>query len=44
MSGGVGSVGAVVIGRNEGERLKRCLTSLSCVTALVIVVTPNMAA
>ena len=29
--------GVVVIGRNEGERLRRCLTSLSAVDALVYV-------
>jgi glycosyltransferase involved in cell wall biosynthesis len=29
--------GVVVIGRNEGERLKRCLSSLSAVTSLVYV-------
>jgi glycosyltransferase involved in cell wall biosynthesis len=29
--------GAVVIGRNEGERLKRCLTSLSDAAALIYV-------
>jgi glycosyltransferase involved in cell wall biosynthesis len=30
-------VGAVVIGRNEGERLKRCLSSLSSIRAAVYV-------
>ena len=29
---GTGTVGVVAIGRNEGERLKRCLTSLSGTT------------
>lgn len=28
-AGGTGAVGVVVIGRNEGERLQRCLSSLS---------------
>ena len=37
MSAEVGRVGAVVIGRNEGERLKRCLASLSSVSAMVYV-------
>lgn len=32
-----GEIGVVVIGRNEGERLKRCLMSLSTVGALVYV-------
>lgn len=31
-------VGAVVIGRNEGERLKRCLASLSSTTTCVVYV------
>ena len=31
------NVGAVVIGRNEGERLKRCLMSLSAAGAVVYV-------
>src|SRR5581483_7970923 len=30
-------LGAVVIGRNEGDRLKCCLSSLSCIKALVYV-------
>ena len=32
-----GRIGAVVIGRNEGERLKRCLASLSSIRAVVYV-------
>jgi GT2 family glycosyltransferase len=31
------NIGAVVIGRNEGERLKRCLTSLSAAGSVVYV-------
>lgn len=34
----LGPVGAVVIGRNEGKRLKRCLASLSSTTTRVIYV------
>ena len=29
--------GAIAIGRNEGERLRRCLKSLSSATAIVYV-------
>lgn len=33
-----GQVGAVVIGRNEGERLKRCLASLAAASAHIVYV------
>src|SRR5207302_8823254 len=35
--GGNIKFGAVAIGRNEGERLRRCLTSLSAAAAVVYV-------
>ena len=37
MAGALTNIGAVVIGRNEGERLKRCLPSLSAVSVVVYV-------
>ena len=37
MAGQLGKVGAVAIGRNEGERLRRCLSSLSAVSRIVYV-------
>lgn len=37
MAGVLTNIGAVVIGRNEGERLKRCLMSLSAAGAVIYV-------
>ena len=37
MAAPIANVGAIVIGRNEGERLKRCLASLSAVDTVVYV-------
>ena len=31
-------IGVVVIGRNEGERLRKCLSSVRCETALIVYV------
>lgn len=38
MTGGAGEIGYVVIGRNEGARLRRCLASLSGMTGLIVYV------
>ena len=37
MVGVTAKVGTVVIGRNEGERLKRCLNSLSSASTVIYV-------